>query len=113
MRSISIACLFVLSVLPLACVAQEAAPDPGDSGEPYRDSARWQGDIDRFRAQDAEHPQPAGAVVCVGSSSIRMWHGQIADDLAPLTVIPRGFGGSNMNDLLHYVDELAIARARC
>ena len=37
MRSISIACLFVLSVLPLACVAQEAAPDPGDSGEPYRD----------------------------------------------------------------------------
>ncbi len=52
-------------------------------------------------------------MVCVGSSSIRMWHGQIADDLAPLTVIPRGFGGSNMNDLLHYVDELAIARSRC
>ena len=30
-------------------------------------------------------------------------------DLAPLTVIPRGFGGSRMADVLHYVDRVIIA----
>ena len=30
-------------------------------------------------------------------------------DLAPLTVIPRGFGGSAMADVLHFVDRVAIA----
>ena len=29
-------------------------------------------------------------------------------DLAPLTVIPRGFGGSTMADLLHYVDRVVL-----
>src|SRR5687767_7752436 len=36
------------------------------------------------------------------------WHGTIAKDLAPLPVIPRGFGGSNMNDALHYVDRVVL-----
>ena len=30
------------------------------------------------------------------------------EDLAPLTVIPRGFGGSTMADVLHYVDRLVL-----
>src|SRR5687767_15921673 len=34
------------------------------------------------------------------------WHSTIKQDLAPLPVIPRGFGGSNMNDALHYVDRV-------
>ena len=29
-------------------------------------------------------------------------------DLAPLTVVPRGFGGSTMADVLHYVDRLVL-----
>ena len=30
------------------------------------------------------------------------------EDLAPLTVIPRGFGGSTMHDLLHYVNRIVV-----
>jgi lysophospholipase L1-like esterase len=37
------------------------------------------------------------------------WHPTIVEDLAPLTVIPRGFGGSSMNDALHFVDRIVIA----
>jgi lysophospholipase L1-like esterase len=37
------------------------------------------------------------------------WHKTIRADLAPLTVIPRGFGGSNMNDALHYADRVVLA----
>jgi len=40
---------------------------------------------------------------------MRGWHETIRGDLAPLTVIPRGFGGSNMNDLLFYSDRIVLS----
>ena len=39
---------------------------------------------------------------------MRGWHETIRNDLAPLTVIPRGFGGSNMNDALHFADRIVL-----
>jgi lysophospholipase L1-like esterase len=54
------------------------------------------------------NPPPKGAIVITGSSSIRRWHNSIVKDLAPLTIIPRGFGGSTMKDALHFIDRLAI-----
>jgi len=39
---------------------------------------------------------------------MRKWHTTIRSDLAPLTVIPRGFGGSNMNDALTFADRVVI-----
>jgi lysophospholipase L1-like esterase len=75
-------------------------------GKPYGDPARFEKAVEAFESQDRRAPPPEGAVLCLGSSSIRMWHPTIKQDLAPLTVIPRGFGGSNMNDALHYVDRL-------
>lgn len=37
-----------------------------------------------------------------------LWNADAAADLAPLTVISRGFGGSIMNDALHYLDRVAL-----
>ena len=74
----------------------------------YPDPERFQAAIDAFLAADAESPPPKGAVVATGSSSMRGWHGRIAEDLAPLTLIPRGFGGSNMKDVRHFLDELVL-----
>ena len=74
----------------------------------YPDPARFQDAIDAFLAADAESTPPKGAVVATGSSSMRGWHGRIAEDLAPLTIIPRGFGGSNMHDVRHFLDELVL-----
>ena len=36
------------------------------------------------------------------------WNEDAIDDLAPLTVIPRGFGGSVMHDLLYYLDRTVL-----
>ena len=36
------------------------------------------------------------------------WNNDAPADLAPLTVIPRGFGGSIMHDLLHYMDDVVL-----
>ena len=72
------------------------------------DPARFESDIQRFEAQDKQTPPPRGAIVLTGSSSITRWNDRSVKDLAPLTVIPRGFGGSVMNDVLHYVDRVVI-----
>lgn len=74
----------------------------------WRDPARFENAIQKFEQADAKQMPPENAVLCVGSSSIRMWHTALAEDLAPLTVIGRGFGGSNTNDLLHFADRIVI-----
>ena len=77
----------------------------------YPDPERFRPAIDAFLAADAESPPPKGAIVATGSSSMRGWHSRIAEDLSPLTIIPRGFGGSNMNDVRHFLDELVLRHA--
>lgn len=72
------------------------------------DPARFEADIQRFEAHDKDNPPPRGAIVLTGSSSITRWNDRAVKDLAPLTVIPRGFGGSVMNDVLHYLDRIVL-----
>jgi len=98
----------LLSLIALAittCAVAGAATDPMVS---YADPERFAGDIAAFEAADRVNPPPPGAIVCVGSSSMRFWHDDIARALAPLTVVPRGFGGSNMNDALVFADRIIL-----
>ena len=74
----------------------------------YPDPERFSGDIAAFEAVDAEAPPPPSATLCIGSSSMRMWHATIARDLEPLTVIPRGFGGSTMFDVIHFAPRIVF-----
>ena len=80
-----------------AAVAQPRTIDP----------TRFEEAILAFEAEAKTSMPPEGAIIVTGSSSIRRWDTMKAD-LAPLTVIPRGFGGSAMADVLHYVDRLVI-----
>ena len=74
----------------------------------YADPSEWADEIELFAMSDAVVPRPTGAIVATGSSSMRFWGERIKDDLAPLTIIPRGFGGSTMNDVLHHLDALVL-----
>ena len=72
---------------------------------------KFESAIAGFEAQDKKAPPPKGAVLFVGSSSIRKWHDTLTEDMAPLTIIKRGFGGSNMHEVLAYADRIVIPYA--
>lgn len=69
------------------------------------DPAIWEEAIREFEAADAASPPPAGAVLFVGSSTIRLWE-TLQEDMAPLSVIRRGFGGAKVNDVLVHADRV-------
>jgi lysophospholipase L1-like esterase len=87
--------------------AQAAAP--AQAAPPKIDPQRFAKDIEAFEAADKVSRPPEGAIVVTGASSIVRWHPTIKEDLAPLTVIPRGFGGSTMEDALYWLDRVALA----
>ncbi len=94
---IALALLFVVGVTQPA-VAQTETIDP----------TRFESAIAAFEAEDRAAMPPEGAIVVTGSSSIRRWHPTLQQDLAPLTVIPRGFGGSTMQDVEHFLDRIVL-----
>ena len=70
---------------------------PADA--PFRD------EILRFAELDRESPPPACPVLFVGSSSIRLWS-SLKQDMAPLPVLNRGFGGSTIAQSNLYFDRI-------
>jgi len=97
--------VLLIGSMNMPCFGQDSGS--GDTKE-YPRPERFAKDIQSFEAADKKQPPPKGAIVCIGSSSMRGWHGTIRNDLAPLTVILRGFGGSNMNDVLHFADRIVL-----
>ncbi|HTX65902.1 MAG TPA: SGNH/GDSL hydrolase family protein [Opitutaceae bacterium] len=67
----------------------------------------WRADIDRLTRDDATHPPPPGAVLFVGSSSIRFWT-TLAADFPGVPTINRGFGGSELADSVFYADRIVL-----
>lgn len=61
-----------------------------------------------FEEADNVLPPPQNGILFTGSSSVRLWHKWLKKDFAGLEVIGRGFGGSTMPELLHYMDRLVL-----
>ncbi|PYJ87462.1 MAG: hypothetical protein DME22_01525 [Verrucomicrobia bacterium] len=71
------------------------------------DSSKWESEIKAFEAADKTNPPPHGAVLFIGSSSIRQWK-TLAEDFQEYKVINRGFGGSQIIDSVAFVDRIVI-----
>ncbi len=68
---------------------------------------RFEPDIRIFEKQDSDSFPPTGATLVIGSSSIRKWK-WIHEDLNENQIIHRGFGGSTMADVLHFINRIVI-----
>lgn len=98
MPSIVRSCLVLLVLLLKAGAADAPAPAPAH---------RFEKDIAAFEAADLKSPPPKGAILFVGDSTFTRWKA-IHEDLPEYTVINRGFGGSQMNDLLYFTDRVVL-----
>ena len=99
----SLAILFA-ALLPTKSCAADAAAANSAAKSP---SQRWERDIRAFEAADKKSPPPQGAVLFIGSSTIRMWK-SLAQDFPEYKVINRGFGGSELADSVYYADRIVI-----
>lgn len=70
-----------------------------------QDPTFFEPDIRAFEASDRVSPPEPGGIVFVGSSSIRFWS-TLAEDMAPLPVIRRGFGGSQLSHVAHFAHRI-------
>jgi lysophospholipase L1-like esterase len=84
----------------MACLFPEAR------AEEKADFARWEEAIAAFEKQDRDRPPPKGAVLFVGSSSIRLW--DLPRSFPETAVINRGFGGSQLADAAHFAPRIVV-----
>jgi lysophospholipase L1-like esterase len=92
--------IFLLALFLVAGIVGYKVSDEIDAAR-SDDPLVWEDSIAKFELQD----NPANAILFTGSSSIRFW-GSLHEDMAPATVIQRGFGGAKINDMLHFADRL-------
>ncbi len=99
----------IVSVLLLICVILLA----WSGAKIYKEIAKassddptvWEQDIRAFVADTELGTAPKNPIIFVGSSSFRLWESMI-EDLAPLPVVNRGFGGSRLADIEHWAEKL-------
>ncbi|MBO9571132.1 MAG: G-D-S-L family lipolytic protein [Chitinophagaceae bacterium] len=92
MRSLHLLLLLVCSI----CLLHSCSTK---SDRPFYD------EIQAFKNSDKQNFPPANAILFVGSSSFRLWK-DINTYFPGYTIINRGFGGSGLNDLINYEDDI-------
>ncbi len=91
--------LLLTLILLLAQGAQSApVADP--------DPKRFAKEIAAFDAQDKARPPQKQGIVFTGSSSIRLW--DLNASFPGVRALNRGFGGSHISDVNHYLDQTLL-----
>jgi len=96
--------LGVLCLAWLSSPVKEAFAAEAETSKP--NFKKWEASIQKFESQDKQTPQPTGANLFVGSSSIRMW--KLGQSFPKFKTINRGFGGSEIADLIHFTDRIIL-----
>jgi lysophospholipase L1-like esterase len=96
----------IQTALLVVCVVATNAQVTSASEPPDSDPARFESEIAAFEKWDRQNSFPQGAILFVGSSSIRMW--PTAESFPDLAVINRGFGGSHISDVNHFAGRIAF-----
>jgi lysophospholipase L1-like esterase len=71
------------------------------------DKNPFSADIRRFQQIDFAHPPKPNSILFYGSSSFRMWT-DIQQYFPDFPIINRGFGGSELTDLILFADEIVF-----
>lgn len=93
----------------VALAAALAAPNAARAQvvAPAGQAMRFADQIQAFRDRDKVTPPPQDAILFIGSSLFRLWD-QVEEQMAPLPVLNRGFGGSRTWEVLNYMDQIVF-----
>ncbi len=72
--------------------------------------ARFEREILAFEAADKTNPPPKDCTLFVGASNIRLWK-NLADDVRDKKAVNRGFGGSQISDVVTHLDRIVTPYA--
>lgn len=99
--------LFVISLLVSAAAGGAATPGTNSNANSNANAgpARFEGEVRKYELIDRRTPPPARPVLVTGSSSVRLWT-NLVTDFPNRPMLNRGFGGSEMSDLVAYFDRL-------
>ncbi len=64
-------------------------------------------EIQNFKIKDLDSMPPKNAILFVGSSSFTKWT-DVQDYFPKYTIINRGFGGSTLEDVTYYADQIIL-----
>jgi lysophospholipase L1-like esterase len=70
-----------------------------------QNTAQWDKDMAAFKEADNEQEPPQGGIVFTGSSSIRLWQ-NLKEQFPDRNILNRGFGGSQMEDVIALADRV-------
>ena len=62
-------------------------------------------EINEFKRLDKENFPKKGKILFTGSSSIRFWD-SLEEDMEPLEVLNRGFGGAQISHVIHHFEDI-------
>ncbi len=72
-----------------------------------QDPTRFQQEVDNYKTMDSQEMPARQLILFTGSSSIRLWK-HLDKHFPGVDLINRGFGGSQMSDLIFYAEDLII-----
>jgi lysophospholipase L1-like esterase len=95
----------------LPAIAQSAILAAAQGATPAPAPAKvqdWEPTIRKFEEADRANPPKRDSIVFTGSSSIVKWN-TLGEDMKPLEVVNRAFGGSQYTDVDQYANRIVVA----
>lgn len=91
-------------------LASVVAATLGIAAQAPIDPNRFEPNIQKFEAEDKANPPVKGGIVFIGASSFARWS-TLAESFPDLTVVNRGFGGSELSEAVKYAPRVVVPHA--
>ena len=98
---------FIAGLLLLLLTAPAAYAQPAATTTGQKNAPRFADAIEAFLKEDQTNPPPKQAILFIGSSIFRQWK-NLKEQMAPLPVFNRAFGGSRTAEILFYMDKVVL-----
>lgn len=99
--------MLVMAIAALASPGLSYGQSSSTTKATITETGPYEDEIAAFEAADRLHQPPKGAVLFVGSSSIRLWP-KLQSDFRGVKVIQRGFGGSDLRLVNWYTPRIVL-----